>query len=328
MPRALVILPCLVALLAGCASTDLSGRHVTRLGPLADAAVRPASASPEPVVLDAGREVLDDEEHARLRGELTGYLQDATRRISDEHAAALPPRGVARVQRCTVSGAPTPRATIYLARCRVALELDGLAVIEVEATAERRTRARAVTEERAAEIRKLTRNPLLEYEDAKAALESALDEALRLLVTGAEPAVAQHDPMPLREGDVEAAANVDEEAMRADALRRISRDQGPALAAACVDLGRFGQPSDGAALAAHLDDESALVRRACATAIGELGAKEAYGALVERGADPDRAARDAIELAKSRLRALYPDLPDEPSTPSAPSKSSTEGAGD
>lgn len=322
VPRALLPLAAL-ALATSCASTDLSGRHVTRLGPLEGAAVHPASASSEPVVLDAGREVLDDDEHARMRTELAGYFQGATRRISREHARAVPPRGVARVQRCTLSGAPTPRATIYLARCRVALELDGLPVVEVEATAERRTRARAVSEERAAEIRKLTRNPLLEYQDARAALESALDEALRLLVTGAEPAAATRDPMPLR--DAEAAADVDEGAMREDALRRLSRDTGPARAAACIDLGRFGTAADGAALAAHLDDESALVRRACATSIGELGAKDAYGPLALHGDDPDPAARDAIDLAKARLRALYPDLLEEPSKPS---NSSTEGAGD
>jgi hypothetical protein len=123
----------------------------------------------------------------------------------------------------------------------------------------------------------------------------------------------------------EATIDVDEAAMREDALRRLSRDEGPARAAACVDLGRFGVVTDGAALAEHLDDESALVRRACATSIGELGAKDAYGALVAHGDDPDAAARDAIDLAKARLRALYPDLPDEPSKPS---NSSTEGGGD
>lgn len=316
--RLSLLLP--LALAASCASTDLSGRHVTRLGPLRDAGVHPAAAADEPVLLDAGREVLDDTEHERMREELAEHFREATRRIAKEHASALPPRGVARVQRCTLSGAPTPRATIYLAHCRVALELEGLAVVEVEATAERRTRARAVTEEQAAEIKKLTRNPLLSYEDARLALESALDEALRLLVTGEEPRQPMSDPML-----PESAPPVDEGAMRADALRRLARESGPARAAACIDLGRFGTAEDGLAMAEFLDDESALVRRACATTIGELGAKDAYGALIRRGEDPDPAANEAIQLAKARLRALYPDLPVELSKPS---KSSTEGGAD
>lgn len=304
--------------LAGCVSTDVSGRHVTRLGPLRAALVHPASASAEPLLLDVGRDVLDDAELERMKGELSGYFGEATARIANELAPTTSPRGIARVQRCSLSAAPTRRATVYVARCRVALFVDDVPVVEVEASAERRARARAVTEERAAEIRKLTRNPLLDYDDSRQALESALEEALRLLVSGAEPNVNERDPTHVP------AAVFDQEAMRADALRRLSRDQGDALAAACIDLGRFGTATDGLALAPHIEHESALVRRACATSIGELGAKDALSALEQHEPDPDPAAAAAIQLAKERLRALYPDLPP---APSKPSNSSTEGGG-
>ncbi len=314
----------ILALTLGCASTEVRGRHVTRLGPLRSAPLHPAGAADEPLLLEAGRDVLDDAELARMKGELARYFQDTTARLANEHAATTSARGLARVQRCTLSASPTPRATVYLARCRVALEVEGVPVASVEASAERRTRARAVSEARAAEIRALTRNPLLEYDDARGALESALDEALRLLITGAAPERDELDPLGAP------AVAVDEAAMREDAVQRLAKHEGPALAAACIDLGRYGTAADGIALAAHLDDDSALVRRACATAIGELGAKDAYPALQRRSADVDKAAGAAIELAKQRLRALYPDLPPDerpPETSSKPSNSSTEGGG-
>lgn len=303
------------AVLGGCASTDLGGRHVTRLGPLRAGLVHPAGIDGEPILLQVGPDVLDDDEMERMTADLASYFASATSRIASEHASETEPKGTARVQRCSLRASPTPRATVYLARCRVALELGGVPVVEVEAHAERRARARAVTEEQAKEIKKQVRNPLLDYEDSRAALQSALDEALRLLVTGAEPR-----PLP---GEAEIV--VDEQAMGASARRRVTTESGPALAAACVDLARFGDDQDGAALAPHLEDESALVRRACATAIGELGAKDAYDALRRQEGDPDPQAAAAIALALQRLRALYSDLPDD--EPSKPSKSSTDGGG-
>jgi hypothetical protein len=199
----------------------------------------------------------------------------------------------------------------------VALLLDGVPVVEVEASAARKARARAVSEKEAARIRTLTRNPLLSFEDSQRVLESGIDAAVELLLTGVAPVALEG----------EAPAVFDGALMRADALRRLAEERGAGRAAAAVDLGRWGTPSDGAPLVGHLDDEDPLVRRACASSLGELGAREGHEALAGLGGDPDPKVQAAVALALLRLEALYPDLPRSSSRPS-PSKRSTVGGGD
>jgi hypothetical protein len=311
--RALPVALVLLGLLAACAETHVSGREVLRLAPLRESTPPPGAAAPE-VILDAGSDALTDDELARLQTHLAQHLAAAVERSGAR--ATVAPRGTARVQRCALRAGAGRRNTTYLARCRVALLWDGVPVVEAEAEAVRLTGARAVTKERANEIRKGLargeRHPLLSYDDARLALEAALDAAVKIAVTGDVPR-AEGEPAPVA---------VDVPLMRKDALRRLERDRGPALAAAAVDLARWGEPEDGAALLPLLDDGDPLVRRAAATALGELGARAGWVPLHERRDDRDEKVAAAIHLAIARLSALYPELSE------VPSNSSTAGGGE
>jgi hypothetical protein len=55
---------------AGCATTDLKGRERTRVGVLRDDRVLPARVSMSPVRIDAGTNVLTDQELDALAAEL------------------------------------------------------------------------------------------------------------------------------------------------------------------------------------------------------------------------------------------------------------------
>jgi acyl-coenzyme A thioesterase PaaI-like protein len=299
---------------SACVSTQVSGREITRLAPLREAPIRPASAEGGKLVLDAGTDALDDEELQAMQAELAAHLADEVAGAASWSAG--PARGAVRVQRCMLRVGLGRRYSTYVARCRVAHTIDGTVVVEAEAEAVRRAGAKAVTKARGAEIRALVarggRNPLVSYDDSRQALRSALSGALRVLVTG-EALRAEDEPAP---------TPVDGALMRRDALRRLERSRGEALAAAAVDLGRWGSPDDGAHLLPLLDDGEPLVRLAAATSIGELGTKRAWSALNARRDDTDPRVSRAVELALARLRALYPELSD------APSNSSTAGGGD
>jgi hypothetical protein len=314
MPRPL-LLPlcvCLALLLGGaCASTERTGRDVLRVAPLRERPARPAAVHEELPYVDAGADILDDDELERVRADLRRSLEAAVTELGAEQPAqrAL---GTARVQRCTLKGAPTPRRTLYVARCRVALEVRGVAVLEVEAEAQRSARARAVSEAEAERIRGLVRNPLLSYEDSRAALDSAVRAAVEQLIAGELADDAD---------DEELLAVITPAAMRANARDRLGGGGARDRAAAAVDLARWGTSEDAALVAPLLDDEDALVRRAAATALGELLDVRTRAALAAHVEDPDPLVADAVKTALARLDALYPSEPD----PIEPSKSSTEG---
>lgn len=305
----------LVSCAAGCATTELTGRDVLRVAPLRDSPVRPLTAEEAPLLLEASADALSDDELAALAARLPAHFDERVRTHAGALAGDVAPRGTARVRRCTVEAGAFPQHTIYRARCWVALEVSGVSLVEVEAEATRFARARAVTEDEAARIRALVRNPLLSVEDSEEALKSALDHAALLLI-GGEPKASP--------SDAEAPA-VDEELIRRTALANAAEEGEAARMAAATDLARWGQSEDATALLPLLDDERPRVRRAAALALAELSSPASYAALSAKRDDADPQTRAAVDVALARLRALYPDL--RAPRAAGPSKSSTPGAG-
>ena len=304
----------------GCASTELKGRDILRLGPLRGAAVHPHGAFDEPLPLAARPDALTDEEIDALSRRLSARFDERVRARAKELAPGSAALGTARVHRCALRASAGRRNTVYEARCWVALEVDGVVVVEVESRATRFAPPRAVSEAEAARIRTLPRNPLLSVADSEAALLSALDHAAVLLV--AAPALDDAGAPP---GDASRDPALDEALVRRAALTRAEQEGERERLAASADLARWGRPEDAPALLPLLDDKRPRVRQAAATALAELASPASYAALYRRRNDSDPGARAAIELALSRLRALYPDLR-EPDT-AGPSNSSTTGGG-
>jgi hypothetical protein len=172
-----IALPCVVASLS-CASTEVKGRETLRVAPLRQMVVVPQTTERSSPLLDAGTNVLTDDELAALVTELPDFL---ARGFAREESTGSATWGAARVVSCRVDAGAGRAHTVYEARCRVQLLVGGEPVAEVHSQAVRRVRARAISEDEAKEIVQLERNPLLEVDDTRAALESCLAAAAQLL---------------------------------------------------------------------------------------------------------------------------------------------------
>ena len=261
-PASLVHGALVLALAAGtgCASVDVKGRETLRLGPLRDVALVPTAVAPEAVALDAGADALTDEELAPIAAALPGELARAltSRAATASAARAL---GTARIDGCRLRAGPGRVHTVYEARCRVSVTVGDVVVAEVHAEALRRVRARAISQDEAAAIRKLVRNPLLSADDARSALVSALDAAATLLVDG------MLQPSP----DAPPVASLPRSERAALARTSLARAGGAAPArAALFDLSTSGAPADAEAVLPYLSHDDVMVRVAAVDALGEL----------------------------------------------------------
>ncbi len=283
---------------AGCATTDVKGREILRVAPLRRTVVVPQQASAAAPRLDAGTDALTDEELPPVAERTGAAFADA---FSAQAAATTTTKtapGEARLLTCRLRAGPGKAYTVYEARCRAALVLADAPIVEVEATAVRRVRARGVTPGEAARIAKLVRNPLLDRDDSAAALAAAARAAATLLAGGALP-TDDRAPAPKRLSDDEARALA-----KAKLLRATSKvDQ----AAAALDLGRAGTPEDGVEIAAFMDDDDVVVRRAVASALGELLDPRTIDALHAHVDDEDPIVRRLVQAALLRLYAFFPD---------------------
>jgi hypothetical protein len=278
--------------LFGCAETEVRGRDVLRVAPLRiEGALQPRPNTEGALVLEAGRDVADDDELAQLTREIplafTDEIAKTRGRVTD---------ATARLDHCRLRAGPGRQYTIYRAKCRASLVRHGVTLIVVEAEAVRRVRSQAVTRDEAKEIRKMVRNPLLDVDDSQAALADAARAAARRLT---DPRMAAQSELSLE------SAPLDDEEGRKLAAARLARAKRPEeFAAALVDLARYGRADDGALVLPLLTHEHALVRRAAALAAGELGAPQAMAALQALLDDTDEDVRDEAAHAIEILCAL------------------------
>lgn len=259
--RAVSVLAVVTAAATGCTHVDVKGRELFRLGPLRDAVVSAASVEERPVPIDAGTDALTDEELDVIARALPTALRGSVDRVATEHRARR--LGVAQIQGCRLRAGPGKTATLYVARCRVRLSVDDVTVIEVQTEALRRAPVKPVSEEEAAEIRKIVRekgrNPLLSADDSRRALEAALEGAALLLVDGALPPAENGPPAPRVVPRAEKAAL---------ARDRIARPGDPR--AALFDLRSSGLPDDAGRAMPFLSHADPAVRVAAVDALGEL----------------------------------------------------------
>jgi hypothetical protein len=310
----LACLGCLALLASSCAETEVAGREILRLGPYRDASVAPVIEPQGDVKLKAGRDVLRQDERQDVVGALgPAFVDEVTRR--SRGGAPLPAR--ARLVQCKVRAGFTQRNTIYEARCRAVIEKDGVAVIEVEGLAVRKTRLNAITEADVEELKEDPRHPGFDVDDTEAVLIEAARTAARLLVDPTfHPRPGRPDRNELEE-EQSPRPEVDQDLQRRAALRQLKSATRPDVrAAAAVDLARWGRSDDVLLIIPLLSDPSPLVRQAAAVALGELGSAEAIVPLAAlEGETEQERVRAAARRALDRLCALY----------ARPSKSSTPG---
>jgi hypothetical protein len=285
----------------GCAHVDVKGREVLRVGPLRGVPVVAETVAPGPVRVDAGTDALTDDELADIQAALPAALQASFDRLAHERSARRV--GAAHVDGCKLRAGPGKTATMYVAKCAIHVEVDGVSVVEVHAEALRRMPARAVSEEDAKAIRKLVRNPLLSADDSKKALEAALDAAAILVVDGALP--------PREDAPPSSPPLSREERLRLarERVARLSSSEKPASSsdaqAALFDLRSAGGPDDVERVLPLLSHADAAVRAAAVDAIGELcapGALEKIEPLAVESAD-DALVTASARRAVARLRA-------------------------
>lgn len=281
----------------GCATVDVKGREALRVGPLRGVAVVPASVGTAPVEIDAGTDALTNEELAAIAARLPRELE----RAFAERAATVPGGarsvGEATVKSCRLRAGPGRAYTVYEARCRVVVSIDGVAVVDVHAEALRRTRSRAISQDEAARIRKLVRNPLLAADDAALALVAAVEAAATIVVHRALPASDDPPATPALSAEVK----------RRHARERIAGERIAAAddaRAALFDIASTGEPEDARAVLPYLAHEDAAVRATAADALGELCAPWSAERLEPLAVDDaeDPAVQRAAATALTRVR--------------------------
>lgn len=281
---------------SGCASVHVKGRETLRVGPLRDVSVAPLAVELTPVTIDAGTDALTDEELAAIAQSLPGELSRALRERAGASAAAVPRAlGQAHIRGCRLRAGPGRSHTVYEARCRVVVDVDGVPVIEVHTEALRRVRSRAISEAEAAAIRKQVRNPLLSADDGRLALVAALEAAAALVVDGALP------PNP----EAPAPPSLPRKERAALARERLARESAGAPArAALFDLSVSGAPQDAEAVLPFLRHDDVDVRVAAVNALGDLcapwSAERLEPLTLENAEEP--ALRDAAGRALTRVR--------------------------
>lgn len=284
------------------------GHDVLRVGVLRDTPVVPLRVAPEPVSLDAGSDALTDEELDALARELPRVLDEAFRGLPvDLQKAARV--GTAHVAGCRLRAGPSPSDTVYMARCRIKLVVDGTVLAAVEAEAVRRTLTRAISPaERDAHGRD-GRSPLLAFDDSRRALEAALEAAARVLATGSTSREDQEARALSRTGRA-ALARARVERLRApttDGASGSEPDETKRVRAALFDLRAVGRPDDATRVEPFLAHTSVEVREDAADAIGELCAPASAPALAAQLArvDENEQVRDALSRALARVRACH-----------------------
>lgn len=292
----LLALMLLVVLAMGtaCAQTRVRGRDVVRMGPFRAGKVVPIDVDAGRIPIKGPRTMLDKTERRALDTSLWLAFNDELDDAQDEAKLRV---GRARLIKCSVKASLGRANTIYKAKCRAALEIDGTAVVEVEGHAVRRVRSTAITEWQAARLKAGERNPQYNFADSEAVLLSAVEVCARLLVEA--DSVRDTD----RPKD---APKIDPVFQRQASLNALGRaERYPDRAAAIIDIGRFGGPEDAAQVIPHLDDPEPLVRRAAASTLGELGPPDAIVPLSKTAHDPDGTVRREAERGLRRLCAIY-----------------------
>ncbi len=266
-----LVLGLAVAVGAGCVTSESRVRVVSRAGALRGAASESLAIVPatiEPVVrVEVGADAATDAELAAIEAGVVTRLQGLP---VDKLVTAVTARvGALSVVRARVKALPGREQHRYLADCRLRLRVDGDVVAEVEGETLRMVRARNLSvveldgiKEEMAQTGRLT---LLDADDVAEALAEACTAAYYAVVDDRRPddadAAADKDP-----GDN--ARPADERALerhgqRRRALERLAHPKNEAeLASAIIDLADVGVVDDAPLVAARLDANSALVRRA------------------------------------------------------------------
>jgi hypothetical protein len=249
--------------LSACATSQFQEREVLRVGPLRDQVVQPSRWSTE-VVLDVGTESMTDDEVA-VAAAVVGQAFVA---VEKPTAGATVVGGDVELAGCRLRVALQRDGTHYLTRCRARLRVDGHTVAATEVEGVRTVPSRAVS---AAELmaRKAAgqpRDPRIDAEQATQAIVDTAVHARQRLLLGTTD--ADHPQQPTRRWRATTA--------RAK-LAHASTSTGQA--AALVDLGAAGNPSDAATVIPWLRDRSALVRTAARHAMGELCDGRSFAAV-------------------------------------------------
>jgi hypothetical protein len=239
----------------------------------------------------AGRDALTNAELTDARKAsleaFNGAIKEKLASPSREAPQKRPRLGVARLTHCTLDAGVGRKHTGYRARCFARLEMDGVALVEVEGNAIRKTRSRALPPGQAREAARRQRNPLLSADHAKKALMLAAQAAARQLI----------DP----------PTSIGSPADRAALLQALSRENTPEREAALlVDLSTVALDPDGEVFWSRLGSEHDLIRRAALHGLVELcppGLAEAVEKKPElgRGEDSPR-----LSLALQCSEALAP----------------------
>ncbi len=290
--RGLAVL--LIVLCAGCAETSVRGRDILRTGPFRDhpgLAARPADG---PTKIDAGTNVLTDDE-----------LTAAERAVGAAFAAAVQQHGPApdsalqaRLVGCKLDAGSSRKSTVYRARCRAALAIDDEVFVMVESRAERRERSRAITRDEAEALQQQVRDFTLEYEKSVEVMnEAARFAALRLL----DPARAV-DRLP--DDDRPHKPRIPDAEQRARAQQQLSTfgpaDPWPDKLAALSELTRTGRPPDVTHCLRHENDPTPRVRAGVGLCLAELLGPGSEAALERLARDPDPDVARAARLGLRR----------------------------
>jgi hypothetical protein len=285
------IVPCVVVVAAGCAHVDVKGRETFRVGPLRGVPIAAVDVVPK-VVVDAGSDALTDDELAKVESELPQALSASFDRLAHDRNARRV--GTARVDGCRLDAGRAKTGTLYAARCKVALVVDEVGVVEVHAEA-LVTNVDVFGRPTGEGAGVNGRNPALSADDAERALAAALDAAAVLVVDGELPIVEdetraqQAAPMP--------------RAQRAELARARLRAGGDAKAA-LFDIRSAGTPSDADSVLPFLDNNDDGVKSAAVDALGELCSPSTTERvkLVHDGAESDT-LKHAADRALLRLAA-------------------------
>jgi hypothetical protein len=286
-------------MLIGCgAHVDAKGREVLRLGPLRTAVIAPALVDPKPVDIDAGTDALDDAELAAIAARLPQALAEACEKLAFESGAKK--IGTARITQCRLRAGKSKKQTVYEARCRVAVAVDGVDVVEVhtEALLVDRPLLRAKDDDTPAAPSSSPRNPLLLADNSEKALQAALQAAAQVIVNRAVD-VAVDDRSPGEAKDKRAMAG---DTSRADLARARLAAGGDAIAA-LFDIGENGAPADAGAVLPFLDDDDPKIKAAAADALGLLCSPLAEEKLKPLAESEDALVKASTTKALARIAA-------------------------
>ncbi len=272
----------LLWLVTSCVSTEARVRVVTRAGALRDAVVVPATLAPG-LQVAIGREAATDSELLQLEQDLKNHI---SARLEVAGPTATPRVGRLFVVRARVRAAPGRQQHRYRADCRLRLDVDGAVVAEAEADVLRLVQARNLSLIELERLRDQMKDsggriPLLSSDDVHEAVLSACSAAFDAVAFDARPEDAAIDDAagPGFSAQERSLSRKEQRRRAIDKLdRSVSATSAKAVndvAAALIDLAAVGVLGDAPRVAAHLYDESALVRRAAEQSFAALCAGQA-----------------------------------------------------